>query len=127
MGGDAALFIKNIEEFGFERLLDIPFKDMHKKEDVTEHFYVYFHKTYGIFLQFDTYTWWNNPPGINGGTYYHQWRTSKEWAMKQEEKYGRCGTHPCLSSGNYLYKKKPCEIYNAIWHGSGDCRENMIG
>jgi hypothetical protein len=123
---DVKSFITEIENFGFEKVLEIPFAGY---ESYKEHFYVYFHRKYGIVLQFDTYS----NADLNGGYYYYQWRASKEWVIDEEKRsierggIGHVGYHPCLSSGGYVGDKHiPREIYDMVWHGHGDCRSHMI-
>lgn len=113
-------FICDIERFGFEKVLEVPFESEYWKQHDT--LYVYFHKKYGILLQFDTF----GGKDVNGGNYYYQWRASKEWVLK-DEKHKSAGYHPCLSSGGYIGDKYASrKIYDMFWHGSGDCRSSMI-
>lgn len=94
--------LKEIKKFGFRQVLDIPFD----AEGKHEHFYVYFHYTYGILLQFDTY----NGRGVNGGQYYYQWTP-----------IGDAKHHSSLSSGGWTKINDQW-----FWNGYGDCREGMF-
>jgi len=103
-GMDIKDVLIKIEEFGFERLLEIPFSG---DEDRQEFLYIYFHYDYGILLQFDTYG--NH---VNGGHYYYQWMPDK------------CNSyHLALQSGGWIRNGK--EIFN-VWSGDADCREDMF-
>jgi len=101
-GMDVKDVLKEVEKFPFRQVLDIPF-DVEEKH---EHFYVYFHYTYGILLQFDTY----NEHRVNGGHYYYQWMPT-----------GDTKHHSGFSSGGWT---KIDDKW--FWNGYGDCRENMF-
>jgi hypothetical protein len=93
--------LKELDEFGFEQVLDIPFID---KDTVTQnHYYVYFYEKYGILLTFDTY----GGDRVNGGLYYYQWSPHLH--------------HPCFSSGGWIN----VDVI-PTWIGNGDCREGMF-
>jgi hypothetical protein len=100
-------FLKSIEEFGFKRVLELPFisRLVRHADDI---FYIYFHKRYGIFLQFDTF----NGESINSGHYYYQWYSPKD---------GHHSWNSSLSSGGYTDVDG-----RLIWSGYGDCRFDMI-
>ena len=96
--------LNEIEKFGFERVLDIPFMNCDGTKE--EHLYGYFHYTYGIFLQFDSY----GGNRVNGGHFYYQWKSNSGLT-----------NHKSLSSGGWT------EITGGyIWSGYGDCRTDMF-
>lgn len=97
--------LNEIEEFGFKQVLDIPFMNGNGTKE--EHLYGYFHYSYGIFLQFDTY----DGNHVNGGYYYYQWKP----------KSGLTKCHECFSSGGWV---KTQDGY--VWEGDGDCRTGML-
>lgn len=97
--------IKEIEKFGFRRVLDIPFENYDEKR-TQEHLYVYFHDKTGIILQFDTHS----GNRVNGGDYYYEWLPN-----------GKPHHNPGFSSGGWR------DIGDAyIWEGHSDCREGMF-
>lgn len=97
--------LKEIDKFGFKRVLDVPFENYDEKR-TQEHLYVYFHYRTGILLQFDTY----NENRVNGGHYYYQWMS-----------YGIPHHSLAFSSGGW---EKINGVY--VWEGHGDCREGMF-
>jgi hypothetical protein len=98
-------FIKEVEAFGFEKVLEVPFHgDPEIKSD--DKFYVFFHEKYGIILTFDTY----NGRSVNSGNFYYEWIPND---IKE--------TYLYTSTGGFDNVFDP-----KIWEGSHDCRENMI-
>jgi hypothetical protein len=104
-GMDIFDVLTEIEQFGFRKVLDIPF--MNDEGTKQEHMYVYFHEQYGIILQFDTY----GGNHVNGGNYYYQWMTNT----------GEAKQSYAFSSGGW---SKIGDTY--IWEGHGDCRDGMF-
>lgn len=94
-GMDIKDVLKEIEKFGFDIVLDIPF--MNEDRAKKEHLYGYFHYAYGIFLQFDTY----GGERVNGGHYYYQWKPKSD-LTKHHESFSSGGwvkTHTGYSVG----------------------------
>jgi hypothetical protein len=68
-------YIKKIENFGFKKVLEIPFQVKIEPDHIKDTFYVFFHENYGIVLTFDTYY---NGGSVNGGNYYFEWEPKKQ-------------------------------------------------
>lgn len=104
-------FIKGIEDFGFKKVLEVPFHgDPKVKHD--DKFYAFFHETYGIILTFDTY----GGTSINDGNFYYEWIPNDSKNSYLYTSTG--GFNSSIGNPNLEHKK--------IWCGSHDCRKNMI-
>lgn len=102
MGMQADDYRATIEAWGFELVLETPFKGHHKDE----RYFIYAHRD-GLLLSFDTY----QGERVNGGKVFYTWRSSPE--MKNR--------HELTSSGRYLDRG----IYT-LWQGDHDCREALV-
>lgn len=104
-------FIKEVKEFGFQKVLEVPFHGDPEVES-DDKFYAFFHEKYGIILTFDTY----GGRSVNGGNFYYEWVPNN-----LENTYLYTSTGGFSSSTN-----DPDPEHKKIWCGSHDCRENMI-
>ena len=104
-------YISEVENFGFVKVLEIPFHgDPELKAD--DKFYTFFHEKYGIILTFDTYS----GSSVNGGNFFYEW-------IPSDTK----NTHLYTSSGGFSSSTiDPDPEHKKIWCGDHDCRENLI-
>ncbi|MGF6837012.1 hypothetical protein QF001_000879 [Paraburkholderia youngii] len=119
---------KVIHQMGFElaALFDIQHKD-YRGEARDEKLYVYGHRTHGIVLKFDSYSWGDSVVNVNGGNWYAAFRPDSRDSI-----YGRAH----LSSGGwesesetqwridpkYEHSGQPDDLF---WFGHWDCREGV--
>lgn len=94
-----------IEDFGFVKVLEVPFHGDPEIEN-DDVFYVFFMEKYGILLELDTY----NGSSVSGGSFYYQWEPKNI-----DESYLYVSNGGFEKVGDHL-----------IWCGSHDCRENII-
>ena len=104
--GTVEEFIKELEEFGFKKVLEVPFKCANEPEHKGDAFYAFFLEKYGIILTFDTY---GNGETVNGGNFFYEWLPEGNgWAT-------------LTSSGGFE------EVAGKrIWVGDHDCRWGAI-
>lgn len=92
-------YLEVIEDFGFERVLYLPFR----KYEAEDALYIYWEPERGILLSFDSY----NGNRVNGGRFYYNWIPNETMS------------HRVTSSGGF-YKIGEDQY---IWSGYHDCRE----
>lgn len=92
-------YLEVIEDFGFERVLYLPFH----KDGVDNALYVYWEPERGILLSFDSY----NGDRVNGGRFYYNWIPNETTS------------HRVTSNGGF-YKIAENRF---VWSGYHDCRE----
>ena len=98
---DLDYYLSVVEDEGFEEVLSIPFESTSSGHP--EKFMVFFKRSEGVLLKFDTYRL--SKPGVNGGSFYYNVRPfASGWA------------HGVTSSGCFE---------DGIWVGSHDCREAL--
>jgi hypothetical protein len=102
MGMQVSAYRTIIESYGFELVLDTPFRGHHAEE---RHF-VYAHRD-GLLLSVDTY----GGERVNGGKVYYTWQTSPDVKDRQN----------LTSSGGYIDRG----VFT-LWQGDHDCREAIV-
>ena len=93
---------------GFEIVLQIPFLGISYAipiAEITETFYVMFHKRDGILLCFDTF----GGDKVNGGNFYYN------WVPNSEDSY-----HEATSNGSFMKVED-----HFVWVGYHNCREAL--
>lgn len=100
LSNDLDRYEQIIGEYGFRKVLEIPFATGERQE----RFFVWFHAPFGLLLSFDTY----QGDHVNGGKVRYNWRPSDECQDRWK----------CTSSGHFRK--------DGIWVGDHDCREALI-
>lgn len=96
-------YIEIIEKFGFEKVLEEEFVGDNHGDRKHDTFFVFWHKEFGLLLEFDTYSGY----GVNGGKVFYNWIPND----KQ-------GCFRFTSSGGFNKTD--------VWAGDHDCREGLI-
>lgn len=107
---DLSRYQSIIENYGFELVHTLPFE----KRGKTEKQFIYWHRTYGLVLVFDTY----EETCVNSGSVYYVWRRDPK------EPWGRWTSS---SSPIDAYRDgRKNEDWDGTIFGGYDCREALI-
>lgn len=109
-------YLRKMTEFGFKKILTIPFKN---EEGVEDRLHILFHYGFSILLVFDTFTNGDDgswaragktvpPPTVNGGNFYYNWMPNDTFNYYIGiTSSGKFVSHPGDSSlpFNYLFNR----------------------
>lgn len=108
---DTDSYIKIVFTLGFEKVLEVDFKDVKRKGN-PEKFFVFWHPEKSILLEFDTFLGYRN-----GGNFYYNWLANRG-----------VNCNEFISSGgySYIYSYRDPGYDQPVIIGDHDCREALV-